>query len=120
MRVLKLFVTARVTAAVLLLGAVAPVLATLPAPTADAKAAKDEAAARTDHAGKVAAFKLCQSQNRVAEVYLKDKPAAAASAAAASIGVAACTDPGAYVQMQEAAKIGVADALPLNKEPVRK
>jgi hypothetical protein len=47
-------------------------LAKLPAPTlTDAqKAAADEAAAKTAHAGKVGAYQQCEAENRVAAKYL--------------------------------------------------
>jgi hypothetical protein len=47
-------------------------LAKLPTPTlTDAqKAAATEAAAKTAHAGKVAAYELCESENRVAAKYI--------------------------------------------------
>ena len=71
--------------------------AKLPALTPDAKAKADEAKNKTAWTDKVAAYKLCQSQDRVAAEYFKKsgkEPKAA--------GTPACTDPGAYVPLAAA------------------
>ncbi|HEY6510986.1 MAG TPA: hypothetical protein VI032_03360, partial [Burkholderiaceae bacterium] len=47
-------------------------LAKLPPLSDDAKAKADEARAKTAHGDKVAGYKLCQSMDRVAAVYLTD------------------------------------------------
>lgn len=65
--------------------------AKLPAPSDEAKAKAAEAAAKGAWAGKVDAFKLCQSQDRVVAHY--KKAAVAKGAAPAS----ACVDPGPFV-----------------------
>lgn len=94
---------------------VAPLaFAKLPPPTPEAKAAADEARAKTAWSEKVAAYQLCKSMDRVAEGYLKRVKAggtasasASAAAPAASVAVAAsapgapvptppCTDPGPF------------------------
>jgi len=79
--------------------ATASVLAKLPPPTPEAAAA---AAATKDKAAwsdKVAAFKLCQAQDRVAKNYLKTK----AGAPKPTVEVPPCADPGPYVPAMAAA-----------------
>ncbi len=78
-----------------------PVLAKLPAPSDEAKAAAAETAAKAAWADKVGAYKLCQSQDRVADGYRKSgkasAPAAVQTAAPASgaapapVTIAACS-----------------------------
>jgi sRNA-binding protein len=109
--------------------------AKLPAPSPDAQAKAEEAKQKTAWSDKVAAYQLCKAQDRVAAEYRQKKgsqpaaapaaPAAAAPAAAepaATPAVAApapaptippCQDPGPYVAASEAAKVGVADSLPV-------
>lgn len=71
-----------------------PALAKLPPPSDEAKAKAAEAAAKTAHGGKVAAFKLCQSMDKVAARYV------AASAKAGKqvkpVETPACVDPGPF------------------------
>ena len=93
--------------------------AKLPAPTPEAKAKQDETVAKTAAADKIAAYKLCQAQDRVAAIYVKSK-AAAGTPVPLAADLPACTDPGPYVAAVPATKVGVADSLPLNKEPVTK
>lgn len=104
--------------AVSLAGVVLPfdAYAKLPTPSPEAQAKKDEAKARTAFADKVAAYQLCLAQDRVAAAYRKGRD----SATAAASDIPVCQDPGAYGATQEATKVGVADSLPLNKEPVKK
>lgn len=90
--------------------------AKLPAPSPEAQAKADETKAKTAWADKNAAYKLCLAQDRTAAYYLKSRPAAVAPVT----GLPACADPGPYVAAQAATKVGVADSLPLNKEPVKK
>lgn len=80
--------------------AVAPLAAgaKLPAPTPEAKAKADEAKNKTAWTDKVAAYKLCQAQDRVAAQYFKSSGKDPKSAGSAP----ACTDPGAYVPMAAA------------------
>lgn len=62
--------------------------AKLPPPSEEAKAKADEAKAKTEYGDKVGAYKLCLTQNRVAENYLKakgEKPQ-----------LPACQDPGPF------------------------
>lgn len=74
-------------------------LAKLPAPSDEAKAKAAEAAAKTAHGDKVAAYQLCKSREKVAAHYYKTKgkgkPAAASTPA--------CEDPGPYKPADQAA-----------------
>ena len=88
----------------LLASASALALAKLPAPSAEDKAKAAEAAAKAAWTGKVEAYQLCKSQDKVAASYTttakaagkETKPAAAAPA---------CADPGAFAYAPpEAAK----------------
>ena len=93
-------------AALLSVALALPVLAKLPTPSDDAKAAAAETAAKAAWADKVGAYKLCLSQDHIADVYRKSgkasAPAAVQTAAPASgaapapVAIPACTDPGPY------------------------
>ena len=84
--------------AALLFAALAlPVLAKLPLQSEEAKAAAAETAAKAAWADKVGAYKLCQSQDRVADGYRKSGKAAASGVAPAPAAMPGCTDPGPYV-----------------------
>ena len=111
-------------------------LAKLPPLSPEAQAKADEAKQKTAWSDKVAAYQLCQAQDRVAAAYRKAKgaqPKAQAAAAPADAAVAAapaasaapaippCQDPGPYVAAAANAKVGVADSLPVpaaGKPPV--
>ena len=89
-------------------------------PVPQAKA--DEAKQKTAWSDKVAAYQLCQAQDRVAASYRKAKgaqpkaqtaDAAAAPAASAAPTIPPCQDPGPYVAAAASAKVGVADSLPV-------
>ena len=113
-----------------------PVLAKLPPLSPEAQAKADETKQKTAWSDKVAAYQLCQAQDRVAAAYRKAKgaqPKAQAAAAPADAAVAAapaasaapaippCQDPGPYVAAAANAKVGVADSLPVpaaGKPPV--
>ena len=104
-------------------------LAKLPPLSPEAQAKADEAKQKTAWSDKVAAYKLCQAQDRVAATYRKAKgaqpkaqtapapadasAAAAAPAASAAPTVPPCQDPGPYVAAAASAKVGVADSLPV-------
>lgn len=79
----------------LLLGACSLAAAKLPPPTPEAKTKSDEAAAKAAWAGKVDAFQLCQSQDRVAASYLKSAQAAGKENKPAT-ATPPCADPGAF------------------------
>ncbi len=88
---MRIALLAALTAAAL----AAPAFAKLPPPSDEAKAKAAEAAAKTAHGGKVAAFKLCQTQDKVAARYV----AASAKAGKPVKPVAttpACVDPGPF------------------------
>jgi len=111
-------------------------LAKLPPLSPEAQAKADEAKHKTAWSDKVAAYQLCQAQDRVAAAYRKAKgaqpkePAAApadaaaapaAPAASAAPAIPPCQDPGPYVAAAADAKVGVADSLPVpaaGKPPV--
>ena len=97
--------------------------AKLPPLSPEAQAKADEAKQKTAWSDKVAAYKLCQAQDRVAAAYRKAKgaqPRAEAAGAAVDAQAAGtppaippCQDPGPYVSAAANAKVGVADALPV-------
>jgi hypothetical protein len=73
-----------------------PALAKLPPPSDDAKAKAAEAAAKTAHTGKVEAYLLCKSMDKVAAGYFaqakkEGKPVTPA------VATPACADPGPFV-----------------------
>lgn len=72
-------------------------LAKLPPPnlTPEAKAKAAEAAAKTAWSNKVAAYKLCLSQDKVVEKY-RASVSAAGKPVPAPIGTPACADPGPF------------------------
>jgi len=69
--------------------------AKLPPPSDEAKAKAAEAAAKTAWSGKVAAFQLCKSQDKVAAAYLAQ--ARKDGKAANPIATPPCADPGPFV-----------------------
>ena len=69
-------------------------LAKLPPPPDDAKAKAADAAAKAAWSGKVAAFQLCKSMDRVAAAYLAD--ARKAGKDVKPTPTPPCTDPGAF------------------------
>jgi hypothetical protein len=68
------------------------VLAKLPAPSDDAKAKAAEAAAKAAHAGKVEAYQLCKSQDKVAAHYRKG-----GKATGKPVAMPACAAPAPFV-----------------------
>jgi hypothetical protein len=78
----------------LILAAVsATAFAKLPAPSDEAKAKAAEAAAKTAHAGKMDAYLLCKSQDKVAAHVQKTNKAQAGK----PVTTAPCADPGKFV-----------------------
>jgi hypothetical protein len=69
--------------------------AALPPPSDAAKAAAAEAAAKAAWTDKVAAYKLCQAQDRVAARY-RESATAAGKPAPQPISTPQCVDPGPY------------------------
>ena len=118
-------------------------VAKLPPVSPEAQAKADEARQKTAWTDKVAAYQLCKAQDKLAAAYRQKKggdaapatasaastpaPAAPASASApadaagqsappavaAAPTVPPCQDPGPYVAAADAAKVGVADSLPV-------
>jgi uncharacterized RmlC-like cupin family protein len=89
----------------LLLAALALVgsaVAKLPAPGDEAKAKAAETAAKTAHAGKVDAYKLCLSMDKVAADY-RTKAKTAGKEVKPAAETPACADPGAFVYTPPAA-----------------
>lgn len=84
------------TFALLLAVLVGTAVAKLPAPSDEAKAKAAEAAAKTAHAGKVDAYKLCLSMDKVAADY-HAKTKAAGKEVKPAVETPACADPGAFV-----------------------
>lgn len=72
-------------------------MAKLPAPSDEAKAKAAEASAKTAHAGKVEAYLLCKSQDRVVAHTNKAAKPAGKDAKAVAPSASACVDPGAFV-----------------------
>jgi hypothetical protein len=77
----------------LALGLAGSAWAKLPAPSDEAKAKAAEAAAKTAHNGKVDAFKLCKSIDRVAAHVQKTNKAKMGK----PVDTPACVDPGPFV-----------------------
>ena len=91
---MKPFLSASVVLATML--CVAQVSAKLPPPSDEAKAKAAEAAAKTAHNGKVDAYQLCKSMDKVAADY----HAAAKKAGTETkppVATPACADPGPFV-----------------------
>lgn len=88
----------KILIATLLLGASAWVSAKIPAPVLDdaGKAKAAETAAKTAWTGKVDAFALCKSQDKVAAAYYKTAKAAGKQTKPAA-ATPPCADPGPFV-----------------------
>lgn len=80
----------------LMLATASLALAKLPALNDEAKAKAAEAASKTAWAGKVDAYQLCKSQDKVAAAYYKSAKAAGKDTKPA-IAAPPCADPGAFV-----------------------
>jgi hypothetical protein len=87
----------------LLAAASAASLAKLPALSDEAKAKAAEAAAKTAWTGKVDAYQLCKSQDKVAASYYKTAKAAGKETKPAA-AAPACADPGPFAYTPPAAK----------------
>lgn len=94
----------------------AAALAKLPAPVMDdaARAKADEAKAKTAHAGKVDAYKLCLAMERSAANHFKTAAAAGKSVKPAQ-PTPACVDPGPFVWPAPAAAAAQAPTAPAKK-----
>ncbi len=91
--------------------------AKLPEPSDEAKAKAAENAAKSAWAGKVAAYQLCKSQDKVAALYKKTHGVKEATPAAS-----ACVEPGPFVHGPAAAAPAdaAAPAAPKAAAPVKK
>ncbi|MEY2620663.1 MAG: hypothetical protein RIT26_483 [Pseudomonadota bacterium] len=78
---------------ILVMGMAGSAWAKLPPPSEEAKAKAAEAAAKTAHNGKIDAFKLCKSIERVAAHVQKTNKAKMGK----PTDTPACVDPGPYV-----------------------
>lgn len=81
---------------------IAGAFAKLPPLSDDAKAKADEAKAKTAHGDKVAAYKLCQSMDKVAATYIAD--AKKAGKDVKPVATPPCTDPGPFAAAAPGAK----------------
>lgn len=81
---------------VLMAGACTAALAKLPPVSADAKAAAAAAAEKSAWSNKVAAYELCQVQDKIAEQYFASARAAGKDVKP-PLPTAACASPGAFV-----------------------
>ena len=110
----------------LLAAASAASLAKLPALSDEAKAKAAEAAAKTAWTGKVEAYLLCKSQDKVAAAYYKSAKAAGKETKPPA-AAPACADPGAFAYTPAEAKpieaagahspAGTATSPPSTKQP---
>lgn len=110
----------------LLAAASAASLAKLPPLSDEAKAKAAEAAAKTAWTGKVEAYLLCKSQDKVAAAYYKSAKAAGKETKPPA-AAPACADPGAFVYTPPEAKpieaagahspAGTATSPPSTKQP---
>ena len=85
--------------------------AKLPAPSDEAKAKATEAAAKTAHGDKIAAYQLCKSREKVAAHYYKTAKTTGAKTNA-PMATPACVDPGVYKPADQAAAPAAAPAAP--------
>jgi hypothetical protein len=85
-----------------LIGATSLALAKLPPPSDEAKAKAAEAAAKAAHGGKVAAYQLCKSMDKVAAGYYADAKKAGRDTKP-PVATPACADPGPFVAAAPAA-----------------
>jgi hypothetical protein len=90
------------TLAVAVLCCAAPVSAKLPPPSDEAKSKAAEAAAKTAHAGKIEAFQLCKSMDKVAADYYAAAKRSGTETKA-PVATPPCVDPGAFVYAPPAA-----------------
>jgi hypothetical protein len=86
----------RLLAAAACLAVAGAASAKLPPPSDEAKAKAAEAAAKTAHTGKVAAYQLCQSMDKVASAY-HAQAKKAGKPAPAPTSTPPCADPGPFV-----------------------
>jgi hypothetical protein len=100
---------ASLSAALLALLFAGNVLAKLPPPSDEAKAKAAEAAAKAAYGGKVEAFQLCKSQDRIAAAYLAGLKKAGKPAPPAA-PTPPCAEPGPFVYPPPAPAVAAAPA----------
>jgi hypothetical protein len=90
--------------------------AKLPPLSDEAKAKADETKNKSAWTDKVAAYQLCEAQNRIAARYLQEK-----HKPKPTIETPPCQNPGPYVPLQaNTAAVGVADAKPVPQVGAKK
>ena len=89
--------------ALALFGASAVAMAKLPPPSDEAKAKAAEAAAKAAYGGKVAAYQLCKTTDRLAAGYYADAKKAGRDTHP-PVPTPPCADPGPFVAAAPAAK----------------
>jgi hypothetical protein len=91
-------------------------VAKLPAPSDEEKAKMAEVKNKSAWSDKVAAYQLCQAQDRIAAQYLKEK-----HAPKPTVAVPPCQNPGTYVALQaNTTAVGVADSKPVPEVGAKK
>ena len=98
---------ASITGPLLLALAAGAAWSKLPPPSDEAKAKAEAAKAKSAHDGKVSAYQLCRSMDRVAAGYFAAAKKAG-KAASAPTETPACADPGPFVPASSAAAPAVA------------
>jgi hypothetical protein len=106
---MKPFLTTSVVLATMLCAA--PASATLPPPSDEAKAKAAEAAAKAAYSGKVEAFQLCKSMDKVAADYYAAAKKAGTEAKP-PVATPPCVDPGPFVYPTPAPAAVAAAAAP--------
>ena len=99
----------RIIAALFVASFAVPVFATLPPPTAEAKAQAAATAAKSAWSDKVAAYKTCLAGDRVAERYRASQKNTTKDVAA-PIATPPCVDPGPFVASADARPLEAAGA----------
>ena len=85
-------------------------MAKLPAPTPEQQQVAALNAAKTAHANKVAAFQLCEAENRVADTFIKQQKAKGNTFTPEA--TPPCVNPGPFVPPPELAAVAAAQAAP--------
>lgn len=98
-----------IATALMLAGLAVPAWSKLPPPSDEAKAKAAEAGAKAAHAGKVGAFQLCKSQDKVAADYMA-RAKKNGVATKPSVSTPPCADPGAFTPAPMAAAPAAAPA----------
>jgi hypothetical protein len=108
--------TLTLTAGLFVAAMAAPALAKLPPLSDEAKAKAAEAAAKTAHSGKVEAYLLCKSMDKVAAGYFAQAKKEG-KAVGAAVATPACADPGPFVYTPAAPTAPAVAAAPAAAAP---